>query len=237
MMVVFGNEPKPEAFAGVQATLRAKQVVWSIMGDASSTRNDDGSDLDTVIALARNDPTVVGGIMDDLFLPEMREDGRVARWGAATIAVARARLHAARPDLRLYAVFYDQLLDNPDPRYRHLLVQHLACSDVMTYWTWQAAALERLEENFARAEAMVATTGVRIFLGCYLFDYGGGNQPMPVERMQYQCETGLRWLRQGRIAGMIFLANTVCDIGLRGGGMDAGVDRAILGIGRVGQVD
>jgi hypothetical protein len=37
---------------------------------------------------------------------------------------------------------------------------------------------------------------------------------MPLELMQKQCEIGLRWLREGRIEGMIFLASCICDIEL-----------------------
>jgi len=29
------------------------------------------------------------------------------------------------------------------------------------------------------------------------------------------CEVGLRWLREGRIEGMIFLASCICDLGLK----------------------
>ena len=28
------------------------------------------------------------------------------------------------------------------------------------------------------------------------------------------CELGLRWLREGRIEGMIFLASCICDLGI-----------------------
>jgi len=37
---------------------------------------------------------------------------------------------------------------------------------------------------------------------------------MPIEWMEAQCELGLRWLRQGRIEGMIFLATCIGDLGL-----------------------
>ena len=37
---------------------------------------------------------------------------------------------------------------------------------------------------------------------------------MPVQRMKKQCELGLRWLQEGRIEGMVFLANTVADLDL-----------------------
>jgi hypothetical protein len=46
-----------------------------------------------------------------------------------------------------------------------------------------------------------------------MWDYGA-KQPMPVETMKRQCETGLRWLKAGRIDGMIFLASCICDLDL-----------------------
>ena len=46
-----------------------------------------------------------------------------------------------------------------------------------------------------------------------MYDYGL-HIPMPLEAMQMQCETALRWLREGRIEGMIFLASCICDLEL-----------------------
>jgi putative ABC transport system permease protein len=50
-------------------------------------------------------------------------------------------------------------------------------------------------------------------LGCYMFDYEP-HSPMPLDMMEYQCETGFKWLRQGRIEGLIFLATCICDLNL-----------------------
>ena len=46
-----------------------------------------------------------------------------------------------------------------------------------------------------------------------MYDYGN-KAPMPLERMQRQLDLALRWLKDGRIEGMIFLASNVCDLGL-----------------------
>ena len=46
-----------------------------------------------------------------------------------------------------------------------------------------------------------------------MWDYGQ-KAPMPLESMKQQCELGLRWLREGRIEGMIFLASCICDLEL-----------------------
>ena len=54
---------------------------------------------------------------------------------------------------------------------------------------------------------------IRKVLGCYMWDYGE-NKPMPVSFMEKQCQLGQRWLDEGRINGMIFLASCICDYGL-----------------------
>ena len=216
-MVVYGNRPAPEEFEAHQTTFAPlRRVVWSIMGDSSSTRNDARSDLDAVLALAGRHANVAGGIMDDLFLaPGQAGDGdRVARWSAEEIRAARERLNGAVRRLDLYAVFYDQLLVPGNARYRDLLRRHLECCDKATFWTWRAENLSRLDENFAQFEELTAPGGVGRLLGCYMWDYGGNSQPMPLDLMEQQCLTGLRWLKQGRIEGMIFLATNICDAGL-----------------------
>ena len=38
--------------------------------------------------------------------------------------------------------------------------------------------------------------------------------PLSVERMRMQVETGYGWLREGRVAGMIFLATPNVDVDL-----------------------
>ena len=46
-----------------------------------------------------------------------------------------------------------------------------------------------------------------------MWDYGA-KCPMPISQMEKQCETGLQWLREGRIEGMVFLASCICDLDL-----------------------
>ena len=89
---------------------------------------------------------------------------------------------------------------------------HIQHVDKVALWTWVASDLAYLEENFEKLERLIAPKP--IILGCYLFDYGG-NHPMSVEQMQHQCELGIKWLFEGRIDGMIFLASNICDQGLQ----------------------
>jgi hypothetical protein len=82
--------------------------------------------------------------------------------------------------------------------------------DVLTLWTGGSEDLVNLEANMKKAEA--AAPKARKMLGCYVVDYGR-KQGIPLPLMKLQCETGLRWLREGRIEGIILLGNTTMDMG------------------------
>jgi len=116
----------------------------------------------------------------------------------------RSRLKNLPGPLDLWIVLYAHNL-NP------ALKPYVAQSDVMTVWTWTQEDLVNLPANMERFEAFYPAK--RKVLGCYLYDYGN-KKPMLVENMQKQCELGLQWLKAGRIEGMIFLANCVCDLEL-----------------------
>ena len=203
IMVTFAGQPEPP-FAPHALPLRSlSRVVWSIVGDSSSRRNDDSPDLEEVIALSAQFPNLTGAIMDDFF-HQPDAQGAVARYSVQQVASFRRRLHDAPRPLDLWVVLYAHDLDLP-------IGDQLAQSDVVSFWTWRSQDLDGLPGNFARAEALAP--GVPKVLGCYLWDYGA-SQPMPLERVIRQCETGLRWLHEGRIEGMIFLASCICDLGL-----------------------
>ena len=88
---------------------------------------------------------------------------------------------------------------------------HLAEVDEVSLWTWAPADLEDLEANLSALERLAP--GKPVVLGCYMFDFSA-NKPLPVEPMKRQVELGYRWLREGRVTGMIFLASPVCDLDL-----------------------
>ena len=88
------------------------------------------------------------------------------------------------------------------------IMPHIEHVDKVALWTWFASDLTHLEENFEKLEQLVSPTP--IVLGCYMYDYGA-NHPLSVQQMKHQCELGLKWLREGRIDGIIFLASNICD--------------------------
>lgn len=203
MMVGYGGQPEPpfDQYAKPMASL--KRVVWSVVGDSSSVRNNEQSDLQEVLDLAQKFPNVTGGILDDFF-HQPDENGKFSRHDLATMRHFSESLHATSSPLDLYVVLYNHELNIP-------LQDYLQYTDAVTYWTWTADQLPHLEENFARAEATAA--GKRMLLGCYLYDYGAGLE-MSVESMKYQCDIALKWLEEGRIEGVVFLASCICDLDL-----------------------
>jgi hypothetical protein len=207
IMVVYGNEPSPPFAPHARPMQALDRLVWSIVGDSGSTRNDARSDLDAVLALAGSCPNVCGAIMDDFFVDKPGPHGAQARHPPEDVAAFARRLHAAPRPLELWVVMYAHHLGRP-------VGEHLRHCDAVTFWTWQARELDRLEENFARLEA--AAPAARKLLGCYMWDYGcrDGGRPMPLDRMQRQCARGLEWLKTGRIDGMIFLASCIADLDL-----------------------
>ncbi len=202
VMVTFRGKPEPPLELHARALMPLKRVVWSIIGDSSSTRHDRATDLEEVIALSAQFPNIVGAIMDDFFhAPDAR--GVVSRVGPDDLAHFHSRLHAAPRPLDLWVVVYTHDLGLP-------IAQHLEHCDAVTFWTWHAQELRDLADNFAALEALAPKH--RKVLGCYMWDYGA-HKPMPVDLMEHQCRQGLRWLEEGRVQGIIFLASCICDLG------------------------
>jgi hypothetical protein len=88
---------------------------------------------------------------------------------------------------------------------------HLEIADQAVMFTWRPADLAQLEENLSKLEKLVQDKP--ILLGCYLFDFDV-HQPIPLDAMKNQAALGLKWLKEGRIAGMVFLASPVVDLDL-----------------------
>lgn len=176
-----------------------QRTVWSVVGEGGRHA---GDDVDLVLDVARRLPNTEGVMMDDFF---RRGHQDAAILSAAELVQLRHRLATACRPLGLWVVLYDHQLDLP-------VDSHLASCDKVTFWTWKAENLVELEANFLRFGKLVPDARHRI-LGCYMWDYGR-KRPVPLELMQYQCEFGLRRLKERRIDGMIFLASCICDLDL-----------------------
>ena len=173
-----------------------KRVVWSLVGSGGKTGEEERK---AALDLPRRFPNITGFIMDDFFHPD------------GSGALSPEELKGLRKELvidgrrrDLYVVVYTHMMHLP-------LGKHLEHCDKITLWTWKSDDLKDLQRNFERLEKMAPRHGK--LLGLYMWDYGA-KRPMPPERMKRQCELGLAWLKEKRLEGMIFLANTVCDLEL-----------------------
>lgn len=202
IMVRWEGKPAPPYHDETMSLVGMDQVVWSIVGAGGTTEDDE---LNHVLDLSQSFANLSGAIMDDFFRIDI--NGRlmgdeVAIFKPEQLAGFRSRLNQSALDL--WVVIYTHQLDAP-------VSEHLDQCDVVTLWTWKSCDIPSIEENLQRLEAM--SKSPRKVLGCYMFDYGE-QHPMSVEHMEYQCNLGLKWLKDGRIDGMIFLASCICDLDL-----------------------
>lgn len=125
----------------------------------------------------------------------------------------------ARKPMEIWVTLYSHEINESRktaaPTYRGCeppLASFLDQFDVLTLWTWNSDELRELEGNLVALEK-IAPKKFRIALGLYIWDFHN-KKPVSVGLMQHQCDLGLKWLKEGRISDMIFLANTVLDVGL-----------------------
>jgi hypothetical protein len=175
-----------------------RRVVWSVVGSGGFTAP---AETNEVLELAKTVPNFAGLMLDDFF--HAPSGGKPAVLSLDELADIRRRLKAINPKLRIFVTLYVHQFAFP-------LYDYLKLIDVITVWTGSSAQLVNLESNWKRLEQLAPHT--KKMLGCYFIDYGS-KTGVPVDAMRLQCETGLRWLKQGRIEGMIFLGNTVMDLG------------------------
>ncbi|HOC51295.1 MAG TPA: twin-arginine translocation signal domain-containing protein [Verrucomicrobiota bacterium] len=131
--------------------------------------------------------------------------GYAAQVGLDDLAAARRRMAGLGRPLELAAVVYAHQLDPA-------IAPLLAPIDTVLFWTWRAAELPGLEANFRRLKQLLP--GKRVLLGCYMWNFGEPNGPMPLAQLARQCDLGLRWLQAGEIEGLIFLGTNICDLDL-----------------------
>jgi len=175
-----------------------KRVVWSIVGAGGKTNPNERRE---VMQMARKTPNIVGITMDDFF-----------RKGGASLTPDQLRdiqheLKQPQKPLDLYVTLYTNQLNDP-------IIDYLNQIDVVTLWTWETDDLANLEANLKRLEQIAPRT--RKILGCYTTALNPKNNPrwtpLPIPAMRQQCETGLRWLKQKRIDGMMIYGNFL-DLG------------------------
>lgn len=196
------------------------RVVWSVVGSGGRGGM---NELAPVLDLAKKFPNFTGVYLDDFIIDaKRRDDGRLVGRPALEpddLRRAREQMKAVGRPMETWITLYTHEI-NPSrkigsPAFRGCdppLAGFLDLFDVLTLWTWNSDELPHLEENLAALEK-IAPKSARIALGMYIWDFHN-RKPVPLELMKHQCESGRKWLKEGRIHEMILLANTVLDVGL-----------------------
>ncbi len=198
MMVASDGIPVPfsmDAYGYMESFCRMKRVLWSVTG-SGAWRN--GNEEEWICRLAEKYPNIRGAYLDDMFGWE----GGTEEVYAAQLKEIRQRLDKCGRPMEIYATCYIKDVE----KYSPALYDDI---DVLTIWCMDD--IPHIIDNFEKYEKLLPNK--RKMLGIYFYDYKH-KAPVSDEIMKLQCETGLRWLHEGRIEGMVFLTNCVMGLGL-----------------------
>jgi hypothetical protein len=178
-----------------------ENVGWSVVpaGGPNDIISDHIESVGVVLNLSSKYSNIRNAMFDDYFV------GDYPRCSTKQLAEIRVLLHKETNPLDMWVVVYDYNLE------KYLVEEQLKYFDVINFWTWEANNLTLLEPNIKKLRSRIP--GKRIVLGCYMYDYGT-SKPMPIEKMAEQCNLGLKYLNEGLIEGMVFLATCITDLNL-----------------------
>jgi len=206
LMIGCQGQPVPyseDAYGYADSFVRMNKVMWGASGSSGFRI---GNEEKFICDLAEKYPNITGAFLDDLF-HHFRGDPDANEKMKAMLHEIRTGLDKACRPMEMYMVWYIHELDQLDPA-------SLDDLDGITIWTKQSEELIYLEERFEQLEKVYA--GKKIMLGIYMFDFFDPIVAHPIrnELMEVQCELALRLLKEGRIEGIIFEANSVMGVGL-----------------------
>jgi len=179
---------------------RMDKVLWSSTGSAGFRA---GNEEEYICRLAEWYPNIAGAFLDDFFgkfkrLPDAAEQAE------ALLKEIRNGLDKACRPLELYVVWYTHQFESVNTK----LFSYV---DGITLWTWNYQELPLLAERYEKIEKVFPKH--KKLLGVYMYDYPEGI-PVPIDMMELQCGLGLSLMKQGRLDGMVFVANSVMGVGL-----------------------
>jgi len=173
------------------------------------------NELSYILDLAAKYPNISAIFLDDFILGN--SSGSKVHTLALTpdqLRTVKSRMSAVNKNMELWVTLYTGAL-NPTASYGYdvepSLSSFIGLFDVVSLWTSRSEHLIDLEKNLSKLEA-VASKNTKIALGIYTWDYYIG-KVISLDLMKHQCELGLKWLKEGRIHNMVFLGNTLFDLG------------------------
>ena len=190
--VSVGGRPEPPLDKEAAVLDAMKNVVWDVSPGNPAA-------LDEILRIANEHPNTKAAVMDTFF-----NEASLKKYTPSDVAGLREKLHTAPKDkpLELWAVLYcDELTEKRIP--------YIQECDAITFWSIHAKYLASLERNFEKLKTL--TGDKPIYCGCYMWDYRG-ERHMPLGLMKHQLDCFYKWLKEGRIEGMVIHTN--CNLGL-----------------------
>ena len=203
LMINCDGVPAPfsiDAYGYMESFCRMKNVLWNSTGSSGFRV---GNEEAFICELAERYPNVIGTYLDDLFLRFSKEPDSAAKC-EALLKDVREGLNLAPRRMNIYVTWYTHDLDVLDEK----LMRYI---DGLTLWTWKSEELPLLEERVKKISE--AFPQKKKLLGIYLYDFNS-RKAVPNELMEHQCKVALRLLKEKKIDGMVFEANTVMGVGL-----------------------
>jgi hypothetical protein len=199
--VVMSNEPSPPFDKEADELRSLNKVIWSVVGDGGSDRTETMyGEIDEVIRIADLYPNVVGGILDDFFMPR-----RLENFKPEHVREIRRILHTkGKRELDLSVVLYTNTLECDIKAY-------LDECDVITMWTWEGSDLVNFDKNFNKV--MSLSPDKRHMVGLYMWNYGEC-RPMTRAQMDIQFDRCFTLLKEKSIEGVIICSNCIADVGI-----------------------
>ncbi len=136
-------------------------------------------------------PQIEGVLLDDMSTGKMDRGFKPEH-----IRHIREQFPGKYQAVKVWGVVYSMSLD------RKLMDECLKELDVINLWVWHAKDIVDIDKYVAHCERVAP--GKPIYLGIYLYDYGGERR-MPLDLLKQHCEAALKLAHAGRIAGMVFL--------------------------------
>ena len=170
-------------------TLRGmKRVAWGVSdGDDTKTKEEKKRIADKASRLLPNLTTLY---LDDYFCSD------VSRYTIDEIVELRGRQRLRGTDLAV-VLYLDQ--NGVKEEYR----KELELCETISLWMWEAKNLAQAEEGVRKCRAMVGKEK-ELLLGIYMWDFGGGEKPIPAETMKSQLAVAYKLLKEHTIDGLIF---------------------------------
>ena len=199
LMIQCDGVPAPfskDAIGYMESFCAMDRVLWGSCGSGGFRS---GNEEKFVCQLAEQYPNLVGVFMDDITSPfhHIKDEEERKLRCAQMVAEVKENLKAAPRPMDIYVTWYWHEDPHPD------LLKYV---DGFSFWTWNSDDLPKLKERFESIEEKYK--GKKILFGIYMYDFYN-RKPVPNDLMELQCNYALELLKEGRIDGMIFEANSV----------------------------